>query len=30
VVVEEASNAFLVNLAMSVTIVVVVLALFMG
>lgn len=29
-VVEEASNAFLVNLAMSVTIVVVVLALFMG
>ncbi|WP_416881255.1 efflux RND transporter permease subunit [Marivita sp.] len=30
VVVEEASNAFLVNLAMSVTIVVIVLALFMG
>ena len=30
VVVEEASNAFLINLAMSVTIVVVVLALFMG
>lgn len=30
VVVEEASNAFLINLAMSVTIVVIVLALFMG